>query len=64
MTTYRLTLRCGPAATEPIIRLRHLLKTALRTHNMKCLDIETVDDKPREPNNEHLQKSSIQPTTK
>jgi hypothetical protein len=40
--TFRLVLRPTPACPDPIRALRHLLKRALRSYDLKCVSCEAV----------------------
>jgi hypothetical protein len=46
---YRLTLRAQPGAVPPVVRLRRLLKTALRSFGLRCLAVEEVRPDDPEP---------------
>lgn len=41
--TFNLTLEAMPGGPPPIIRLRHLLKAALRAYGFRCLQCVEVD---------------------
>ena len=41
-TTYHVTFQALPSSLEPIARLRHLLKFALRALDLKCTDCRHV----------------------
>jgi hypothetical protein len=43
MTRYRLDLRALPGPVPPEVRLRGLLKTALRGYRLRCTAVEQVD---------------------
>lgn len=45
-TTYRITLTPTPGGPPAIIRLRRLLKAALRGFGMKCLAVEEMPETP------------------
>ena len=53
MSEYILTIRSLPSAVPSTIRLRRLLKMALRTYQFRCTDYRLIDeshpecDKPR-----------------
>ena len=49
MTDYRVTFRPKPSTIPPIIRLRRLLKLALRYLNMTAVSVEEI---PHQPNAE------------
>ena len=49
--TYTLTLEALPSSLEPIARLRHLLKFALRALDLKCTDCRPV----------HLSEKTLEP---
>jgi len=46
MESITLKLRALPHAVPPEVRLRNLLKMALRQHGMRCVDVAV--DKPQE----------------
>jgi len=49
--TYRITFKSVPGnyRTEPLYRIRGLLKGALRGYGFKCINIEEIKETPQEP---------------
>jgi len=41
---FRLILRAEPGCVDPIRALRALLKRALRSHSLRCIEVESLND--------------------
>ena len=53
MPRYLILLESTPGDAPPIIRLRHLLKAALRQYGLRCAEAEEVPEEPIEPVTRH-----------